>query len=178
MNVKEYFTYDNAKYAPLRAPARGVVDAYQRAARFLDTVKESLYIEHGLKHTSQMVHNLAHEMPKRFDAFGDLLHERHLMVEYPATPELTERIENVEKAFEIIISVLDEIQEALSKFHAETDNADFKPMALAAEELMLENSRDYTRMLEAWTMYGQATSHSSYDSWVLHLMSKAGDEND
>lgn len=178
MDMKEYFNYDNPKFLPLRQPARDVVDAYQRANRFLDTVKESLYIEHGLIHTSEMVHKLAHEMPKQFDAFGDMLHERHLMVEYPATPELTERIESVDKGFEIVITVLDEVQEALEKFHAVTDTADFRPMALKTEELMLQNSQDYTRFLEAWMMYGKRSSDTSFDNWVLHLLEEEGEADE
>lgn len=176
MNVKEYYNYDNPKFLPLRQPARDVVDAYQRANRFLDTCKESLYIEHGLIHTSEMVHRLAHEMPKRFDVFGDMLHERHLMVEYPGTPELTERVESVDKAFEIVITVLEEIQDALERFRAVTDNAEFRPMALKTEELMLQNSQDYTRVLDAWAMYGERGSATSFDNWVLHLMETEGED--
>ena len=92
MKARDIYNWDSQMFAALREPARNVVAAYQQAARFLDTVQETVYIEHGLVHTARMIHDLAHEMPKRFDVFGDMLHERHLMTEYPATPELTERI--------------------------------------------------------------------------------------
>lgn len=144
--------------------------AYQNAARFLDTIQEWIYIETGMKHTATMVHLLAHEMPKRFDVFGDLLHERHLSVEYPGTPELTEEIRDMNHAFEVVIGTLEEIQEALERFHAATDTPDFRPMALKSEELMLQNSADYTQVLEAWVMYDNTNSASSFDNWVLHQM--------
>ena len=169
MKARDIYNYDSEPYAALRDPARNVVAAYQQAARFLDTVQESVYIEHGLVHTARVLHNLAHEMPKRFDEFGDMLHERHLMTEYPATPELTERVEDMDKAFEIVIAVLDDIQAALESFREVTDNATFRPMALKAEELMLQNSRDYTRILDMWAMWDKSDSATSFDNWALHL---------
>lgn len=175
MKARDLYNYDNEAFGVLREPARQVVAAYQQAARFLDTVQESVYIEHGLVHTARMLHNLAHEMPKRFDEFGDMLHERHLMTEYPATPELTERVEDMDKAFEIAIAVLDDVQEALEAFHAVTDTAAFRPMALKTEELMLQNSRDYTRILNAWVMWDENPGKTSFDNWVLHLTGGDGE---
>ena len=173
MKARDIYNYDSEAYAALRDPARNVIAAYQQAARFLDTVQESVYIEHGMVNTARMIHNLAHEMPKRFDEFADMLHERHLMAEYPATPELTESIDDMDKAFEIVIAALDDIQEALEAFRSVTDTAAFRPMALKAEELMLQNSGDYTKVLNAWIMWDESGSKSSFDSWVLHQM--AGD---
>lgn len=174
MKERDIYNYDNAVFAPVRDPARDVVAAYQTAARFADTVQESLRIEHGMVFTADIIHELAHEMPKRFDQFGDMLHERHLMVEYPATPELVERIEAPEKAFEIIIGVLDEIQEALERFRKATDSAILRPMSLFAEELMLKNSRDYTLILELWTMWDDSTSKTSFDSWAKKMGKRGG----
>lgn len=169
MRARDVYNYDNAVFASLREPAREVVAAYQTAARFLDTVQESLLIEHGMVFTAQLIHNLAHKMPKRFDKFGDMLHERHLMVEYPATPELVERIEEPEKGFEIVIGVLDDVQEALEKFRNAAETPMLRPMAIAAEDLMLKNSRDYTMILELWTMWDSSNSKTSFDSWAKKL---------
>lgn len=174
MRARDIYNYDNAAFAPLREPAREVVAAYQTAARFLDTVQESLRMEHGMAFTADVVHALAHEMPKRFDQFGDALHERHLMIEYPATPELVERIEEPEKAFEIVIGVLNDVQEALERFRAIADTPLLRPMALAAEELMLKNSRDYTLILEMWTMWDSDVSKTSFDNWVKKLAKNRG----
>ena len=80
MNIYTQYTYKNTEYEAIRDPARGVVAAYQDAARFLDTIKEWVYIETGMIHTSEFIHRMAHEMPKRFDRFGDILHERHLSI--------------------------------------------------------------------------------------------------
>jgi hypothetical protein len=169
MKAKEVFDYKNPTYAPLKEPAKEVVGAYQTAARFFDTVQEVVLIEHGLIHTARAVHKVAHLFPQRFDAYIDMLHERHLMGIYPATPELVEPINDMDKAFEIIIGVLDDIQEALEKFHAVTDNAMFRPMALKTEELMLQNSQEYTKFLNMWVMWDMSDSKTSFDNWVLHM---------
>lgn len=168
MNIYE-MSYKKPEYSMLRDPARGVVAAYQDAARFLDTIKEWVYIEKGMIHTSDFIHNMAHEMPKRFDQFGDILHERHLSIEYPATNELTEEITDMDQVFEFIVSILDNIQEALDQFHQVTDKGRFKPMALAVEELMVENSKEYTKVLQAWSMWSQGVGESSFDNWMLHI---------
>lgn len=169
MKVRDVYNYDASPWDVLREPARQVVAAYQQAARFLDTVQESVYIEHGLVNTARILHNLAHEMPKCFDVFADMLHERHLMAEYPATPELTERVEDMDKAFEIVIAVLDDIQTALEAFRSATDNGTLRPMALKAEELMMQNSRDYTNVLNLWAMWDESESKTSFDSWALRM---------
>ena len=170
MGIKETYNYDNEPFAALRDSARGVVAAYQDAARFLDTTQENVYINMGMKHLAHKIHLLAHEMPKRFDDFGDMLHERHLMVEYPATSELVEKIETPDEAFTVVISVLDNVQDALERFREATDNAVFRPMALKAEELMTQNSRDYTKFMEMAAMWENGgISAASFDNWVLHL---------
>ena len=82
----------------------------------------------------------------------------------------------MDKAFEIVIGVMDEIQDALEDFRSVTDNADFRPMALKTEELMLRNSEEYTRFIDAWFMWDESESRTSFDNWVEHL--KAGGADD
>ena len=77
MKARDIFDYKNPKYAPLKEPARGVVDAAQRVNRFLDTVQEWFYIEAALPNTSKFIHKISHLYPQFFDQFIDLLHERH-----------------------------------------------------------------------------------------------------
>ena len=170
MKVSEIYNYENADFAPLRDPMRGVIAAYQDAARFLDTVQENVYINMGMIHTSRVIHDLAHEMPKRFDEFGDALHEQHLMVEYPATNELAEDIKELDEAFAIVVEVLNNVGAALERFREVTDNARFRPLALKAEEMMMKNSADYTRILEMWAMWENGkSSATSFDNWVMEM---------
>jgi hypothetical protein len=166
MKARKIFTYDNPLYKPLEKLARDVVAAYQDGARWLDTIQEWVLTESAMPFTARHIHDLAHEMPKRFDVFNDMMHERHLMAVYPPTAELTEKIEDMDKAFELVIAALDNIQAALWAFFEATDNEQFKPMALKAEELMLQNSGDYTEILQMWFMWDESTSKTSFDAWA------------
>ena len=172
--AKDIFNFDNPTYAVLREPSRGVIKAYQDANRFFDTTQEYVYIEQGMRYLARIIHNEAHEFPKRFDNFVDMLHERHLMGEYPETAELLwkEELKDLDDVFNLLIKVLDNIQEALENFHKVTDNEKFRPMALKVEEMMLENSGVYTKFLELWVRWneegGSKTSFDSYCAKYLH----------
>lgn len=148
-----------------------MIAAYQDAARQLDALQEYAYIEAGLTHTARMIHNLAHEMPKRFDVFADMLHEQHLMAEYPQTPEFPSEYRDMDEVFERLLGALDKVQEALAGFHKAVENRMLMPMALLSEELMLQNSQSRTRFMELWAMYDDpSVSASSFDNWALHLL--------
>lgn len=179
--LKEIYSYDNPKFGVLRDPARAVIAAYQNANRFLDTVQEYALIEEGMPNLARAIHEQAHLYPTRFDKFAEMLHERHLMAEYPATPEMDWRTElnSLDDVFRCILSAMEEIQEALEAFYVVTDGRDFRPMALTAEDLMSENSADYTRFLEMWARWdNEAGSKTSFDSWVCRLFGFGEDEED
>lgn len=169
VKMREIFNYDNPTYAPLREPARAVTGAFGAANKWLDTVQEGIYIEAGLKHTADAVHGIAHKMLAWLDVFSDLLHERHLMTEYPETPELDADVRDMDATFQLIVDVLDSVQDALEKFHAATDNGTHRPMCIKTEEIMLLVSAEYTKILAMWQMWDSGVSASSFDNWVLHL---------
>jgi hypothetical protein len=129
-------------------------------------VQESILIDFGMPNTAKVIHDNAHEFPKRFDSFIDMLHENHLRGEYPATAELTEPIEDVDKAFELTVAALDNVKDVLNAFHALTDNDEFRPMALFTESLMQQNSADYTKFLEMWAMWDESSDKAAYDKWA------------
>jgi hypothetical protein len=178
MKLRDRYGWEKPVYAMLRDKARNVVAAYQNAARHLDALQEYVYIEVGLVHTARAIHDLAHEMPKRFDAFGEMLHENHLMTEYPATNEYPNQYEDMDEVFDNVMVVLDEIQMALFAFR-EAAEADARtlPMALVTEELMMQNSQSRTRFNEMWAMYDDASvSATSFDNWVKGLNAEENDE--
>ena len=168
---RDRYSYDNPDFKGLRDPARGVIAAYQNANRFLDAIQEFVLIEEGMPNLSLAIHNQAHAYPARFDRFADMLHERHLMAEYPMTPEMDwrEELKDLDDVFRCVIDAMEDIQDALEVFHMATDNAQFRPMALLTEELMAENSADYTKFLEMWARWDtDGGSRTSFDSWVRH----------
>lgn len=179
MNFRETYGYGNPFYAPIRDPARAVIAAYQTANRFLDTAQEYAYIEEGMPNLAAAIHRQAHKYPLRFDDFADMLHERHLMAEYPATPELDwrEELKSVNDVFALVLRVMDSIHEALEGFRNATDNGGFREMALKAEELMLQNSQDCTKFLEAWARWDtDGGSKTSFDSWCREYFTEDGDK--
>ena len=171
MTVREKYSYDNPEFSVLRDPARAVVAAYQDANRALDAIQEYALIEEGMPGLSAAIHYEAHLMPARFDSFADMLHERHLMAEYPATEEMDwrEELHDLDDVFRCVINALEDIQDALENFRDVTDNAKFRPMALFAEGLMTQNSADYAMFLNMWAKWdNDGGSKTSFDSWVRH----------
>lgn len=181
MQLRDKFTFANPEFSELRDPARAVIGAYQQANRFLDTAQEWVLIEAGMPNLAAVIHEQAHLMPPRFDKFVEMLHERHLMAEYPATAEMDweEELHDLDDVFRCVIDAMEDIQDALEEFHAVTDNAKFRPMALFTEELMAENSADYTKFLQMWARWdNDGGSKTSFDSWVRHYAGLCPTEED
>lgn len=177
MSIRDRYNWENPAYAPLHGPARDVVSAYQNAARWLDTIQEWVYIEAGLIHTARIIHNLAHAMPVQFDRFGDMLHERHLAVEYPGTPELVEEIGDMDHAFFLITGILEAIDKALQTFCEIAEESGQRAMVIQTEELIADNSKHYTYILNMWGMWERTGSETSFDSWAWRF-GREEDEDD
>lgn len=170
MKIADVFNYENSMFSPLRDAARKVTAAMQQANRSLDALKEYVLIEIGLVHTSDAIHKLAHKQPGYFDQIGDLLHQRHLMQEYPATEEYTNRPKDMDEVFEEIMRLLRENDEALREFIKVCDENAQYALARQAETIQIENSEDCTKFLAAWQMYDSTdASATSFDNWILHL---------
>lgn len=176
MKLADVFNYENSMFSPLRDAARKVTAAMQNANRGLDALKEWVLIEMGLVHTSDAIHAVAHKQPAYFDTIGDILHQRHLMQEYPATEEYTMRPDDMDGVFEEIMRLLRENDEALKDFIRVCDENAQYALARQAETIQIENSEDCTKFLMAWQMYDMTdASATSYDNWILHLF-EGGDD--
>lgn len=170
MKLADFFNYENEMFSPLRDAARKVTAAMQNANRGLDTLKEIVLIDIGLVHTSDAIHELAHKQPGYFDKIGDILHQRHLIQEYPATEEYTNRPEDLDAVFEEVIKFLKENDEALKEFIRACDESKNYALAREAETIQIENSEDCEKFLLAWHMFDTTdASATSFDDWVLHL---------
>lgn len=158
------------------AAADDVNGAFLFANRAMDTVKESVWVDHGLPFTSDMIHRLAHVQLQRLDTFGDILHEKHLKQSYPPTPGLNEQIEDIDKAFAISVEIVRRVDEALARFIQSAESAGCGAMARSAENLQMQNSADRTTLLQAWQMWDDSRSKTSFDSWVLRMNRKVESE--
>ena len=166
--LKDYYNYDNERFAPLRNAAREVTGAFGAQNKWLDTMQEWLFIEAGMKHTSDIIHGIAHRALVYLDEFSDILHERHLATEYPATAELDERFEDPSEIFEAVVNVVDRTGEALKRLRDRANENDLAPLAIATESLMAKVSREQTVVLALWQMWDHGVSPTSFDNWALH----------
>jgi len=122
--------------------AAEVMVAYQNANKWLDSVKEAIYINMNCPFFSSFVHELAHSMPPRFDVYGEILHTINMEIPYPATAEISKKPANLEEAFTIIFSTLDAIKTALNAFIKCTDEK-YHGMACAAEACLNDIEGEY-----------------------------------
>lgn len=173
MKISEKFSFQNEKYAKIQEISKKVIMSYQTANRWTDSLQEYVYIQYGMPSLARVIHNLAHTFPQKFDKFVDMLHERHLMAIYGATSEvdIAQKIQSFEDVFGFVINILDNIQETLAEFHSLVDNSDLMPMALKVEELMVENSAEYTPFLEMWSRWeNNGGSFTSFDNWCKRYL--------
>lgn len=167
--LKDFYNYENEPFSSLRDAARAVTGAFGAQNKWLDTMQEWLYIERGMKHTSDLIHGIAHRALVYLDEFSDILHERHLMTEYPATPELDEDFNDPSEIFEAVISAVERTGAALKRFRDTANELNLAPLAISTETLMAKVSAEQTVVLALWQMWDQGVSASSFDNWALHL---------
>ena len=178
MALRDY----EARWQFLRQPAREATEAYETGTRWFDQMKELLLIEGGLVHLSEMFHRTAHWFPTQFDVIGDILHQRHVIQDYGATPEfpgvgLSDGGE-IGTCFELAMRVFEEIEQKLKTLIRLCDAQNAWAIARQFENLQIANSKRHERFLYAWKMYEEAESASSFDNWVLHLLDEEETEAD
>lgn len=174
MTVGEF----TARYEFLRQPGRRLTEAYERGNRWFDQLKELVLIEHGLVFTSEMFHETAHEFPQEFDIVGDILHQRHIIQNYGATPEFGGVGDDMSDVFKLALDILADIERALSEMIRICEDNREGALARQFEELQITNSKKYEKYLTAWDMYERTDSPTSFDSWVKKLNEHEEEEDD
>lgn len=174
MSLRDYTN----KYEFLRQPARRATETYEKANRWFDQLKELILIELGLAFTSKMFHETAHTFPEQFDKLGDILHQKHIIQDYGATPEFPGVELELGDMFQMAVDLLDEIETALGDLIKAADMGNAWSLARQFEELQVENSQIHEKYLYAWRMYEEATSPTSFDSWVEKLNDDYEEEED
>lgn len=166
MKFEEIYSYENPLFANLKPSADEVSRTLLWSNRVGDTLKEVVRKKFKMPFTSEYFHRLAHKQLAYLDIFGDVLHTQNLEQAYPATPQLAEEIDDMNKAFYVYVETLNEVKKALYDFIKATDNADHKAMCIATEDILRNYSEDYTKLLEAYNTWQNASSITSFDSWV------------
>ncbi|MBQ0125891.1 MAG: hypothetical protein KBS59_06170 [Clostridiales bacterium] len=171
MKKRDFYNYKNPKFAPLREPMRNVMSAYGQAEKYFAAIKEVTWARFGMKSLTNYIHALEHIQPDEVDKFKSIMSEIGLEVEYPATPELdTEQFADLDEVFKVCADIIDANDEALHGFveFIDTNHKEFSSLARKVENLQMQNSAERTFILEAWSMWDNGTSESSFDNWVEH----------
>lgn len=168
MKKRDFYNYDSPKFNILREPMRKVMTAYGEAERFFALIKEITWAEFGMKSLTNYIHALEHIQPDAVDAFKDILAEQGLMVEYPPINELVEDLRDLDRVFEVCVEIVNNTDEALKEFIkvVDIDRPEFSAMARKAENLQMQNSAERTFLLEAWSMWDNNPSCTSFDNWI------------
>ncbi len=169
LGKREIYNYENPKFAPLRAPMREAMRALLNAERYFAAIKEVVWGRFGMKYLSDAIHSLEHEQLGRIDQFGGTLHQLGLDIEYPATAELDEPLGDLDEVFRVCVEIVDNVEEALSGFIRKADELGCYAQGREAENLQIQNSADRTKLLEAWSMWDNGVSASSFDKYAKLL---------
>jgi len=155
--------------------ATAVMDAYQSANKWLDTVKEAVYHDMSCVFFSSFIHKLAHTMPERFDKFGDILHTANIRIPYPATNYIPNEPTNIDEVFDSIFMVMDNIKIALNDFIRCTDEQNHG-LSCAAEGLLNDIESEYPmlyRFRHEWEQCGGDTIQ--FDKYVNQYVNHKDD---
>lgn len=169
MRKREIYNYENPRFAPLRDPMRGAIRAFLNAERYFATIKGVVWGRFGMKYLGDAIHSLEHLQPERIDRFGNAFHQLGLEIEYPATQELAEPLPDLDEVFRVCVEVVDSVETALAGFIRKADEAQCWTLGREAENLQMDNSADRTQLLEAWSMWDNGVSASSFDKYVRQL---------
>ncbi len=182
MRKRDYYNYNTPRFQPLREPMRKVMTAYGEAERHFALIKEITWAEFGLKSLTNYIHSLEHIQPDAVDKFKAIMAEIGLMVDYPTVEELVEDFPDLDKVFEVCVGIIDETDEALREFITliDTQHREFSALARQMENLQMQNSAERSFLLEAWSMWDNNPSYTSFDNWVGHhaLYMKEEEEED
>ncbi len=177
MKKRDFYNYETKTFSPLRDPMREAMRAFLNAERYFAAIKEVVWGRFGMKYLSDAIHSLEHEQPGRIDEFGYTLHQLGLEIEYPATPELDEPLGDLDEVFRVCVEIVDSVEQALAVFIRKADELQFYAQGREAENLQIQNSRDRTKLLEAWSMWDNRESASSFDKYV-RILFEEGDDDD
>lgn len=182
MEKREIYNYKNPKFYSLRDPMREVVRSFWAAMQYYATIKERVWGRYGMFYLSQAIHGLEHKQPDRIDQFSDAMRQEGLEIEYPGVPELDEPLDVLDEVFRVCVELNDQIDMALQRFidvadrrmnergeEPSPEQGKFPALARQAEQLQIDNSADKTNLLEAWSMWNNKPSMSSFDKWVKSI---------
>lgn len=156
---------------PIAVSTVKVMEAYQNANKWLDSIKEVLLMDLGCVFFSNYVHELAHTMPARFDKFGDILHMADMKVPYPATGAIPNSPTNISESFRMIYEILNIISTSLRGCIKAAQDSDHHAIACAVEELLLDIEKENTHIHRMRRVFDSCGDALKFDTWVAQYIS-------
>ena len=169
--MRDYYeAYKDNRYSALYEPMRRVMGAMGKAMWMFAAIKEITWYQWGMEGLTAFLHHLEHVYPEYIDEFKALLAQLGLPLVSPPLPELTEAVPNAQRALELSLDLVDEVNEALSGFIEVTDTMRYEPLARKAENIQMANFEPRAILTQALTMAEQGASEASYDSWIKNTL--------
>lgn len=170
--MREYNkAYIKSKYPGLRDPSRYVVAEMGKAMWHFAQLKEVTWYQWGYAGITRAIHYLEHSYGAYIDGFKDLLAQLGLPIEYPSIEELDVTPQGLSETFDMCISLIDGVNNALSVFIEKCDRDRLEPLARKAENIQMENfaPRAWLEQAKAMAETGD-WSAPSIDSWMARTL--------
>lgn len=161
--------------SPVFSAAEQVMESYQNANKWLDSIKEYVLMDLSCVFFSNYIHNLAHTMPARFDKFGDILHTADIKVPYPATAGIPNMPSDIPSVFQQVLDILGAISTSLRGFIKITQDTEFHAIACSAEELLIDIEGEYTNLYRLRRAYSSCQDIIKFDKYVAHYLNNLGE---
>lgn len=139
-------------------------------------IKEIVWYQWGYANITKAIHGLEHVYGEYIDSFKEVLAQLGLPLVYPAIPEFSKDIPDLETAFSVCIDLIDYVNEALSEFIEVSDRGRLEPLARRAENIQMENFAPRSWLIQATVMAANGNSASSIDSWMEELLENEGED--
>lgn len=150
--------YKEEKWKDFEILVRDVVGTMQDARIALDVIQDAIKIDMGAEITSSIFHRQAHNYPKLFDKFSDILKMQMLNTVYPGTSEYTATIETLDDAINQTLELMEKVDIALSKFIKHGGQFAYsEAMASGAKKLLRKHGESRTPFLELRIMWRNLT---------------------
>lgn len=165
--------YEN--YPNLYETGKKAIGEMGRAMWHFAQLKEITWYQWGLQGITAAVHGLEHVYGEYIDRFKEAIATLGLPLIYPDIKALDEDFTDIVSILDTCIDLIDDVNNALSDFIFETDNARLEPLARQAEEIQIMNFRPRAWLTQTRTMAENGESMASLDKWFEEFMAKEGD---
>lgn len=162
-------------FPQLGESVRRVMGAMGRAMWHFAQIKEIIWYEAGYEHVKEFFHTMEHSYGDHIDALKAILAQLGLPLLYPDIRGMEAQPLSLEDCFNEGISLVDDVNAALSELIELTDDRLHEPLARQVESIQIDNYKPRAVMVQARTMamYG-AGSATSFDGWFEDLVEDYG----